>query len=128
MFRRIGAVVLLLLLLVNICGCAVLIAGTAGGVGTAKWLSGKLSQQVEASPERSLEAVKSALKSLRLDITKETLTEDVIQVKSNYMDGRTIWIDIKPASESTSQIDVRVGAVSDKEAAQIILDRTLRHL
>lgn len=128
MLRKILSLILLMLFLVNIYGCAVLIAGAAGGAGTTTWLSGKLTQQVNASSERSLKAVRSALKSFDFDITKETVTEDIIQVKSNYKDGKTIWIDIRPTSRSTSQIDVRVGAVSDKDAAQKILDRILRYL
>ncbi|MFC1667156.1 DUF3568 family protein [Candidatus Omnitrophota bacterium] len=127
MFRRIGVLILLLLLLVNIYGCAALIAGAAGA-GTATWFSSKLTQQVKASPEESLEAVKSALASFKSNITKETITEKVIQIKSNYTDGKAIWIDIRPTSKSTSQIDVRVGAVSDKEAAHKILDRILEYL
>ncbi|MBU4311677.1 MAG: DUF3568 domain-containing protein [Candidatus Omnitrophica bacterium] len=126
--RRIFSLVFFMLFLVNIYGCAAVIAGAAGTAGTAKWLSGKLTQQVNTSSEKSLEAVRTALKSFEFDITKETITEDIIQVKSNYTDGRTIWIDIRPTSTSSSQIDVRIGAMSDKDAAQKILDRILRYL
>ena len=94
----------------------------------AKWFSGKLTQEVNASSEEALKAVKSSLKSLRLNVTKETIEEDMIQVKSNYTDGKTIWIDIRTISQSVSQISVRVGAASDKEAARKILNRILKYL
>jgi len=128
MIKRITMFILSIAFLVNIYGCAVLLAGAASGAGTATWLSGKLTQQVDASSEGSLKAVKSALKSLKLNVTKETVTKDIVQIKSNYTDGRTIWIDVRPTSASTSQIEIRVGMVSDKEAAQKILDRILRYL
>ncbi|MBU1853256.1 MAG: DUF3568 domain-containing protein [Candidatus Omnitrophica bacterium] len=128
MVRKIMLSIVSVLFLVNMCGCAVLIGGAAGATGTSKWLSGKLTQRVDVSSEKSLSSVKSALKSLRLNVSKETITDDMIQIKSNYSDGKTIWIDIRPLSSTKSQIDVRVGAVSDREAAQEILDRILKYL
>ena len=116
------------MLLFNIYGCAVVVAGAVGSAGTAAWLSGKITQQVNASSGESLKAARAALKDLKLHITKETKAEDVIQIKSNYTDDRTIWIDIKTTSHSTTQIEVRVGAVSDKEAAKTVLDKILSRL
>jgi len=118
----------MVLFLFNIYGCAVMIAGAAGSAGTAAWLSGKMTQQVNASSGESLKAARTALKDLKLHITKETKAEDIIQIKSNYTDDRTIWIDIKTISHSTTQIEVRVGAVSDKEAAKTVLDKILSRL
>lgn len=111
-------------LLISTYGCVALLAGTAGGAGTAVWLSGKLSQEVKAPLDRSIVAAKSALKSLKLEVTKQTVKKNVAQVMSKYTDGKTIWIDIRRLTSSTSKIDVRVGAVNgDKEAADKILDR-----
>ncbi|MFH1782071.1 MAG: DUF3568 family protein [Candidatus Omnitrophota bacterium] len=127
MSRRILSYFLLFLFMVNLCGCAVVVAGGAAG-GTAAWLKGKMTHQVNKTPENVLKATKKALESFKFDISKETVQDDVIQVKSNYSDGKTIWIDIRPISTKTSQIDVRVGAVSDKEAAREILDRIVKYL
>ena len=103
-------------------------AGTAGGAGTAVWLSGKLTQEVHASREKAVKAARSALKSLKLEITKETKTEEVTQIKSNYTDGREIWIDIRPMTESSTKIEVRVGAIGDKAAADKILKKIASYL
>ena len=35
------------LLVLGLCGCVAVLAGAAGGAGTAAWLSGKLVQQVD---------------------------------------------------------------------------------
>jgi hypothetical protein len=116
------------ILLVNMCGCIAILAGAAASTGTAAWLSGKLSQEVNASFEGSLKATKSALSSLKLNVTKETVKEGVAQVMSNYTDGKTIWIDINRVSKVTSRIEVRVGVAGDQEAAHKILDRIRRYL
>ena len=128
MCGKVTKLVLLLLLLLNVCGCAALLVGAAGSIGTATWLSGKLTQEVNAPFEKTLNAAKSALNSLGLKVEKETVKDDVAQVMSNYSDGRTIWIDIHRISELNSRIEVRVGAVGDKEAARKILSRILRYL
>ncbi|OGX16034.1 MAG: hypothetical protein A2166_05315 [Omnitrophica WOR_2 bacterium RBG_13_41_10] len=115
--------------LVNICGCFVLFAGAAGSAGTAAWLSGKLTEQVNYSLESTVKASKSALKSLKLSITKETIETDVVQIMSKYSDGKTIWIDIHRITNASSKIEIRVGAVNpDKEAADKILERIQRYL
>lgn len=129
MCRRILAVLSVIACLTLMSGCVFLLAGAAGGAGTALWLSGKLSQEVNAPFERTIKAAKSALKSLRLQIDKETLAEDVAQIMAKYSDGRTIWIDIHRVTEASSKIEVRVGAVSqDKEAADKILKKIMRYL
>lgn len=128
MFKKIMVFVSLGLLLMNVYGC-LLLAGAAGGTGTAIWLSGKLTQEVNAPLDNAAGAAKSALKSLRLKVEKETTEQNVIQIISKYSDGKTIWIDIRKITDSSSKIEVRVGAVSgDKEAADKILKRIMRYL
>lgn len=117
------------LVLFNASGCIFVLAGAAGGAGTAVWLSGKLTHDVNASLEKTTQAVKDALKSLRLKITKETFKEDVVQIIGDYTDGRTFWVDIHRVTDTSSKLEVRVGAVtSDKAAADKILKRILRYL
>ncbi len=129
MFKKILVVISSGLLLMNIYGCVALLAGAAGGAGTAVWLSGKLTQEVNAPFERTVKAAKSALKSLKLEATKETAGQNVAQIMGKYSDGKTIWIDIHRVTEASSKIEVRVGAVSsDKEAADKILKRIIRYL
>lgn len=129
MLQKIAMFIFAGLLLLNIYGCVALLAGAAGGTGTAAWLSEKLSLQVNAPFERAIKAAKSALSSLRLAVTKETIEQNIAQVMSKYTDGKTIWIDIRKITDSTSKVEVRVGAVKgDKEAADKILKRIMRYL
>lgn len=129
MIKRLLMLFFVGLLLMNVCGCVALLAGATAGAGTAVWLSGKLTQEVNAPFDRTVKAAKSALKSLRLEITKETTEQNVAQIMSKYTDGKTIWVDIRKITQMSSKIDIRVGAVStDKEAADKILKRIMRYL
>ena len=128
MFKKIGFSVFAGLWLITMCGCVALVAGAAGGAGTAAWLSGKLSQEVNAPYGRTIDAAKSALQSLKLEVTKITQEEKVAQLKSKYSDGREVWIDIRKVTDALSRVEVRVGVVSDKAAAAQILKRIMHYL
>jgi hypothetical protein len=129
MFRKLIVFVFAGVLLLNICGCFLIIAGTAGGSGTAIWLSGKLTQDVNASYERTVTAAANALKSLRLPINKESRESEVTQFRSKYTDGKEIWIDVRKVTETASKVEVRVGAIQpNKEAAEKILNKIQAYL
>lgn len=128
MVKKILTAIVSILLFLNISGCALLLVGAASGAGTAVWLSGKLVQDVNVPMDHSIEAVHSGLKALKIDIEKETKTEDVAQIISKYTDGKTIWIDVRKVSDSASKIEVRVGAVGDKDAAHKVLEKIKRYL
>lgn len=129
MAKKVLVLIFASLLLINIYGCVAILAGAASGAGTAVWLSEKLSQEVNASFEQTIKATKSALKSLRLAVTKETIEQNVAQIMSKYTNGKTIWIDVRRVTESSSKVEVRVGAVKgDKAAADKILKRIMQYL
>lgn len=121
--NRLFALIVAGFLLMSMCGCVAVVAGTAGGVGTATWLSGKMSQDYNVSRDTAVRAVKMSLDALKLEITKETRAEEVTQVKGKYTDGREIWIDVRKITDSSSRVQVRVGAMSDKAAAEKIMKK-----
>jgi hypothetical protein len=129
MWKRGVAIFLAGIFLVSLYGCLALFAAGAGGAGTAVWLSNKLVQEVDASFTRSLKATEAALNSLRLPIKKKTVGQKVAQIISEYTDGKTIWVDIRPVSERRSKIEIRVGSVQpDEKAAEKILTQIKRYL
>lgn len=128
MYKKAKLFFFIFLLAVASSGCMLLVAGAVGGTGTAVWLSDKLSQEVNAPFEKSINAATEAMKSLKLDIVKKTVKEDVAQIIGTYSDGRKMWIDVRPVSSSTSRVDIRVGALGDEVASRKILDKILRHL
>jgi len=128
MFKKAGLLVLLVAMAVNTAGCMALLAGAAGGGGTAYWLSGKLVQEADVSLDAGFKAAKAALDSFGFKTTKEVKKDTVAQLVSEYSDGKTIWIDINKVSDSRVRFGVRVGAISDKEASRKILDKILKYL
>lgn len=129
MLRKIMYLVFSVAMVMNLTGCFLLVAGVAGGAGTAMWLSGKLTQEFHYPYPRTIEATKSALKSLNLEVVKETREEKVAQIKSTYIDGKEMWIDITKVTDSSTRVEVRVGGVnSDKEAASAVLKKIQEYL
>ena len=128
MFKKAGLFLLAIILAMNMCGCAALVIGALGGIGTATWFSGKLSAEVDASFEDTIEAVKSALKSMDLAVTKETTTKDITQIMTAYSDRTTTWIDIHPLTQSRSKIEIRVGVTGNKANSQKIMERIKKYL
>lgn len=129
MFKKIAVFVFSGLILLNITGCFLLLAGAAGGTGTAMWLSGKLAQQFRASYDRTIRATENALRSLDLVIKKEARETNVTQFRSIYSDGKEIWIDIRRITENSTKVEVRVGTISgDKAACEKILKRIESYL
>jgi hypothetical protein len=122
MIKRISVFIFAGLFLLSIYGCAALLVGGAAGAGTAGWLSGKLTQEFNASYDRTVTAAEDALKSLSLELTKESKETDVTQLRSKYNDGKEIWIDVRRISKNSTKVEVRVGAVNpDKDASAKIL-------
>ena len=67
MFKKAVAFIFSGFLLLNICGCFLLVAGAVGGAGTAVWLSGKLTQQFNAPYDRTVNATRKALRSFNFE-------------------------------------------------------------
>jgi hypothetical protein len=123
MIKKTFILIATVILAINLSGCIFLLAGAAGGLGTAVWLEGKLTQDFNKPYDRCVQATKSALASMKLEITKETATPEVTQLMSKYTDGKTIWIDVKKTTEAATRVEIRVGATGDKEAASKILKK-----
>ncbi len=129
MIKKWLAAIMMCVFLASASGCIALLAGAAAGAGTAVWLSGKLTQEFSAPQERVVNSAERALKAMKLKILKETTEEDVTQLKSEYTDGKDIWIDIKKIAERSTKVEVRVGGVSpDKDIAAKIMKRIERGL
>jgi len=129
MIKRLAEVLIAVIFCLNICGCFALFAGAAGGAGTAVWLSGKLTQQLNASYDRTIKATESALESLDLAIIKESKEADVATFRSQYTDGKEIWIDVRRITDVSTKVEVRVGWVGvNKIACDKILNKIKSYL
>jgi hypothetical protein len=136
MFRKFTLSLALVFCAVNLNGCVFLLIpaaiGVAGGIGigigTAKWMSDKLVEQVPHPYDKTIEGAEDGLKDLKIDIIKEDKTDKLTQISCKYPDGRTVWINVLPASDKVTRIEVRVGVWGGQKEARIILDGILAHL
>ncbi|MGE5279241.1 MAG: DUF3568 family protein [Deltaproteobacteria bacterium] len=104
-------------------GCFLLLGAAAGGAGTAYWYANKLSDEVPADYDRAVSATRQAFASLKLEVEKESRTDEVTQFISTYTDGSKIWVDVRPLTTQKSKVEVRVGLKGDDTAASKIMAR-----
>lgn len=136
MLKKAGLGLALVCCAMNFSGCmfllipaAIGIAGGVGiGIGTAKWLSDKLVEQVPYPFDKTLKAVQDGLKQLQIGIIKETDTDKLSQISGKYTDGRTVWVNVEKVSDKVSKIEVRVGVWGGQKEARGVLDGIMGQL
>lgn len=136
MLKRICLSVAMLCFVINSSGCIFLaiplavgvVAGAGIGIGTAKWMSDKLVEQVPYTFDRTIQGVKDGLLSMKLVIVKETVSDSLVQFNSTYSDGRTVWINVERVKDKVTKIEVRVGVWGGQKEANVILDGILSQL
>ena len=120
MFKKALLGLVLTVVSLSCAGCIFLAAGAAG-VGTAKWLSDKVTQEVNVPSAKVVKSVKAALEDMKANVYKETSAPEVTQILAKDVSGRQIWVDVKPIDANSTRVDVRVGyADGQKDAAKIL--------
>jgi hypothetical protein len=128
MKRTFGQVALLLILVIQLSGCAAVIIGGAAATGGLLYVRGKLQEDIKASTTRVHRASIAGLKELGLPLQKDRKDDVTARIKSEFADGKDISIHIDYISESTSRLTIRVGAFGDKKRSLKIRDSIHRHL
>jgi hypothetical protein len=136
MFKKISLWLVIVFCSLNLSGCIFLlipaaigiVGGVGIGIGTAKWMSDKLVEQVPYGYDKTIQGAKDGLTDLKLDIIKETDTDKLTQISCKYPDGRTVWVSVMPVSPSVSRIEVRVGVWGGQKEARAVLDGILGRL
>lgn len=121
MFKKVLLFIALSASVVNFSGCIFLVAGAAGA-GTAKWLSDKVTQEVNVPIAKVTRSTKAALEDMKAVVFKETNEADVIQILAKDSNGKQIWVDLRPIDANTTKIDVRVGYLNGENDARKILE------
>ena len=128
MRKQFLAFLFLIMFSLSTTGCFLLLAGAAGGAGTAMWFSGKMMQEAKVSRQKAVTASERGLRSLGYPLTQKTIADKVTQIKAEHSDGRTIWVDVHGVQPKLSRIEVRVGVASDKEAARELMNAIDKYL
>ena len=121
MFKRFLVFVLAGFTIFNFCGCALMMTEVVE--------SEEVTQDLNASSSRVLEAVKGALTSLNIKFNEPVIEGRTISVRGQYSDGRTAHITISGVSANQSRVEIRVGtSEAGKKDAQKILDAVRQNL
>lgn len=95
---------------------------------TSGWIDGKVAKDVDAPFSTAVQAAIQALRALELNITKTDIRKDVAQIFGEYVDNKTIWIDLRSISERSTHLEIRVSVKGNKEASYRILEQIQEYL
>lgn len=122
-----GCTLLIAIGLLQNTGCF-LVLGAAGGTAGTVYVMGKLKDQINAPVPKAHQATLAGLKDLGLPIREDKADKLTAHVKSEFSGGTDVWIDIESASETVSQISIRVGLTGDEAKSRRILEAIKKHL
>lgn len=90
---------------------------------TSGWADGKAVRDVNAEFSQVVQAATQALEALRLNITKTDIAQDRAEIIGEYLDSRTIWIDLRSNSGHSTHLEIRVSVQGNKEASYRIMEK-----
>ena len=125
MFKKAVHSFVLAVCVLSLNGCIFLAAGAAGA-GTAVWLSEKVTQEVNVPRERVVGSAKNALKSMKMNVYKESKSTEVTQILAKNTDGKQVWVDIRPIDAKNTRVDVRVGYLNGEADSRKILEQIVK--
>jgi hypothetical protein len=130
MLKRFGWVILLFVLCIQLSGCApaVFVVGGAAGAGAVVWVKGKLEEELNLPLSKVHQASLAALQELELPVQADRKDMLAAEIRSEFADGKDIWIDIRSLTESSTKITIRVGMFGDQSRSERILETVHRHL
>jgi Protein of unknown function (DUF3568) len=111
---------LVLLSVVVLGGCTKVYPDTTAGAGTYNPASGWLSWAYPAPLERSYQATLAALEGLDLRVQTKTLDGLEGRIKAIRADRTNVQVYLKPLTDRTTEVQVKVGTFGDQEQAELI--------
>lgn len=111
-------------------GCLVAAAGAgaAAGVGTYAYVTGKLSATLDAPLDRAHSASVKAVESLKFSEASKALDAFNGFVTARAADGAEVKINLKRLTDTTTEVEIRVGTFGDKNRSVAIYEEIKKHL
>jgi hypothetical protein len=122
--KQAARLLVLLLSLTFLWGCelALIGIGAGAGIGTYKFIEGKLERQYPVEYARAWDATNTALANLQLSVTG-SLNEGVEgEIEAVRKDGVKVYISVKDMGQRVTSIGIRVGTFGDRDEAKKIHD------
>ena len=131
--RRIQLIALLCCFLIGLSACsrkwvAIGAAAAAVGAGTYYYIKGDLRRNYEAPMDKTWDATVKALEALKINV--ESKQNDALTgvINGKLADGKSLSVNLKRISESTTEVGVRIGTFGDRERSEAIHDKILSSL
>lgn len=109
-------------------GCVVawLGIGAGVGIGTYKYIEGRLERKYPLSYSRAWHATNSALENLRISVSSSQDKGREGEIDAVRKDGKKVSITLEDEGQGVTTISVRVGLLGDRSAAEKIHDEIAR--
>jgi hypothetical protein len=131
--RRLQLIALLCCFLIGLSACsrkwvAIGAAAAAVGAGTYYYIKGDLRRNYEAPMDKTWDATVKALEALKINV--ESKQHDALTgvINGKLADGKSLSVNLKRISESTTEVGVRIGTFGDRERSEAIHDKILSSL
>lgn len=121
--KRVAGLLVLLFSLTVLWGCELLLIGGIGaglGVGTYKFIEGKLERQYPLEHQKAWDATNTALANLQISVSG-SLNEGIKgEIEAVRKDGTRVQISLKDMGQKVTSIGIRVGTFGDRSESERI--------
>lgn len=119
---RLIAVVCAAGLLLTGCAAALVAGGVAAGAGTVLYVQGAMEATYDRSFDDVWQASQDGIKSLGLRPTKRDKSPTKGILKTRRLDDKPVTIVVRPLTEKTTKLTIRVGTFGDEVTSREILE------
>lgn len=122
--KRLKNIIILICSLSFLYGCALAWVGIGAGVGigTYKFVEGRLEREYPLSYPRAWDATNSALQNLQISISNSTDNKTKGTIDAVRKDGKRVLVSLKDRGQGVTTISVRVGMLGDRSIAEKVHD------
>jgi len=96
--------------------------GAGVGIGTYKYIEGRLEREYPLSYSRAWDATNSALQNLQISISNSTKGNRKGTIDAVRKDGKKVIVSLKDRGQGVTTISVRIGVLGDRSAAEKVHD------
>ena len=118
--NKLKSLVILICSLSFLYGCflAWMGVGAGVGIGTYKFIEGRLEREYPLSYSRAWDATNSALQNLQISISNSTNEKMKGTIDAVRRDGKKVIVNLKDRGQGVTTISVRVGLLGDRSSAE----------
>ncbi len=120
--KKIARIIILLLSLTFMWGCALawIGAGAGLGVGTYKYIEGNVVYVYPLAYDAAWDAANNALANLFISISKSMSEDHKGTIDAVRKDGKKVVIKLEEKTKGITEISIRIGLLGDREDAEKI--------